>query len=305
MLSIRKLALKPFILFCHSRRERRRFGRNFPTRWLSQDSLVSDDLAAHVEVEGKEAVGPDFLERMVGARDAAVKKASMFRTASISITAYFLLAILSIDLPISVFGVSLVRVGGLNELLLISSSIMGAFAAFYASKTATLEAAIKAAININYKPPMANFYRAAYLPNDYAFLFYPTYSPHLVWGALKLKHSFASIAAALVFIFAVLVSVLVFRAYVTWWVWSSPSTENLLLNTLIWLSPLLDVASFLFLLPYIVPMPHRDYFKLHQLEALKDYYPAAAMTLKAELYDEGSMDRIRLRNEGFLPPFKQ
>lgn len=293
---------KPFVLLAYRLRERRRFKRNFPTRWLSQDRLVQDDLDAHAELEGSASVGDDFLATMAGARDAYVKAALRYRTASLAITGYFLLAVLSIDMPVSAFGIVLERVSGLNELLLISSAILGAFSSFHASKTATLESAIKAVINLKYKPPLLNFYRTAYLPNEYSFLFYPSYSPHLVWDPLKIKHAAASTIAALTFIFVALICMFAFRGYVTWWVWSSPTSENLLLKAAIWIAPVLDLGSFLFLIAYIVPLPHRDYFKLQQLGALEDLYPADFSKLQSDMYDDGTADRTRLREAGFLPP---
>ena len=283
-------------------RERRRYNARTPLRWASQGQLIEADIRLHVEVEGSSIVDEDFVDRMSSARDKVASTASKISYAGYAVSAYFLLAILSVNLDISVFGVTLKRVAGLNELLLIGSAIAGALATWHRVRAMTLDAAIKAAIGLRHEGPLKYVYQAAFLPSEYMAVFTPNYSPHLIWSPWKQRFVTATSIIALIFIFGALAVATGFRLYAAYWVWSAPSTDNVFLRISVLLAPLVDLASVSYGLMYFLPLPHRDYFLDNKVVWLREFYPADADRLLGYLYDESVRDRMRLEEDGHLRP---
>jgi hypothetical protein len=284
------------------KRERERYSRRTPLRLASQAQLIEDDIKHHADVEGVAVVDDGFIERMASARDKVAATAAKYSYAGYAVTAYFLLAILSVDIEISAFGVTLKRVAGLNELLLIGSAITGALAIWHRVRVISLDAAIKAAIDLRHEGPIRYTYGAAFLPSQHVNMFNPNYSPHLVWSPWKQRFVMGTSIIALLFIFSALFASMGFRIYAAYWVWSTPSTPNGLLRIAILIAPVVDMAALAYGMMYFLPLPHRDYFLDNQAVALRERYPEAADTLLSELYDEGIRDRIALEEAGHMPP---
>lgn len=271
-------------------------------RLASQAQLIEDDIKHHADVEGMAVVDDGFIERMASARDKVAAIAAKYSYAGYAVTAYFLLAILSVDIEISAFGVTLKRVAGLNELLLIGSAVTGALAVWHRVRVISLDAAIKAAIDLKHEEPIRYIYSAAFLPSNHVNIFNPNYSPYLVWSPWKQKFVMGTSIIALIFIFSSLFAAMGFRIYAAYWVWSAPSTQNGLLRIATLIAPIMDLAALAYGMMYFLPLPHRDYFLDNQAVALRDRYPEAADRLLSELYDEGIRDRMALEEAGHMPP---
>lgn len=286
-------------------RERRRYNIRTPLRWASQAQLIEADIGDHVDVEGRSVLDDGFVERMADAREKVASTAAKYSYASYAVTAYFLLAILAVDLDISAFGVTLKRVAGLNELLLIGSAFTGALGTWHRVRVITLDAAIKTAINIQHQGPIRYVYGAAFLPSEHVAVFTPNYSPHLIWSPWKQRFVMYTSIVAVIFIFGALAAITGFRLYTAYWVWSSPSTENTILRLGILVAPLLDLVTVAYGMMYFLPLPHRDYFLDNKVMWLEDRYPDDATKLREHLYGESVTDRMKMEEAGHLPPYQK
>lgn len=293
---------RPFVLLAYRWREARRQRKNFPIRWLSQGRLIHDDLIDHGDVEGAPVPNAEQLTLWCEQRDKAKESAAKLHAAGYAITAYFILTYFAIDIPISIFGVELKKVPGLNELLLIVSATMTAMSFQSLLRANVLEAGIKAAISAETNGPLVYMQRVALLPSEFLPFYNPFYSPHLVWSKTKIHIFKVFIAVALLLIFSLLIGAIIVRYYIYWWVLQNPSIESPILQTGAFLAIVVDILITLGALMYLLPLPHKDYFLLHQLESLKPVFPKEAAKLSDRLYSESVRDWLLLDEMGYRPP---
>jgi hypothetical protein len=295
-------ACRPFVLFGYWRREAKRHRNNFPIRWLSQGRLIHDDLVDHADVEGCAVPDSKKLALWCEQRDKAKESAAKLHSAGYAITAYFILTYFAIDMPISVFGVELKKVPGLNELLLIASTTLTVMSVQSLLRANVLEAGIKAAISAETSGPLAYMQRAALLPSEFLPFYSPFYSPHIVWSKTKIRISRVFIVLAVILVICLMIGAITMRYYIYWWVLQNPSIESPILQTGALLAIVVDILVTLGALMYFLPLPHEDFFLLHQLESLKHVFPEDAARLSDQLYSESVRDWIHLDEKGYRPP---
>lgn len=284
------------------RRRRRRELQKYPVRWLTPESIIFQDIIYVRDEDGDDVVSDRFVDLMSAARKDLADSISRRSLLSLTIGVYIALTILGVDFPVSLGGFELKKVPGLTEGLLVLADLIGLSAVARMVNMSVVSAAIKGAIAGHIDPGVRYFYRSALLPNELPMFFQPTYLPHITWGRAKSVLNFVYVAIAITFVVSLVVGFVGFRAWAFAFVLDHPSISQSVSVAAIVATVALDVISILLLWMFVLPLPHRDWQMLQEMELHDQFSPDKGQAFRRAAYREDIEDVLAMERKGYLKP---
>ncbi len=286
-------------LFKFKRRRAARARKRIPIRWLTHWRLVSDELKLMYEIEPKK-FNEKFLEKNLQTYEAI--KQSNFKLALLqfSIIIFLILSTFEIDLPLTAFGFKLTTTPGLNELLIVLVSVITASTIGKSISIITLLSTIRTLVPIIYKNEFTYFYMLNSNVDDMPAYFRPSLSPHIVWAKIT------SFASSFMVLFLVAKTLIVLGASIVWRyfvyieIWTNPTISAQLAKSTVSISIILDVASLVVVMIYVIPMPHRDYLVNQTMELAEQMGLEAKNQALQDIYGEDLDDEADMIVKGYI-----
>ena len=170
----------PFVIARFRLLERRDHRRRNPTKWHSSGELIAEDLA-HYEGEGADAFFTyEKLKELANSRDKQAERIQANNRLNFTILVFLIAQYVSIEMNISVFGVSIKKAPGVTEALLTFLILNELFVSVQARNQYIIESTIKFLINKTVDPEIKNITLAQYIPNEQFGPYVPYNLPFLI-----------------------------------------------------------------------------------------------------------------------------
>lgn len=283
-------------------RRMQRSYRNFPVVWRTMSALVAEDVALLREVEGDSVVGEDLLNRLVAARDAVITTTRRWSVISAILTFYLLTSSYAIDLHLTVEGISLRETPGLREILILVIAIIGVSLLPRVLNIHRLNGAISGLANLVFPTQLQQIVRSALFPAEPPSLYATTMQPHLIWSPPLIGFARLTGLFWLLFSLAAAAAIVWMRVTIYMHAWSNPTISPQLTHIIVSLASAIDLAIVVVQLSHIVPVPIRDWKRLHELDLAGQDSIAIYQRLSAALYEDDIADVQRMRASGYLEP---
>lgn len=287
-------------LSAYRKRLRKYENLRYPVRRVSQAILIQNEIHAAREVDGDAAVGQDFLDRTVAARDETLAQIARRTGIMVLLGIYLLLQAFSISVELPVQGLQLDKIPGSRELALLVQTILAATILARTLNVLVLNSAIKAAIRATYPQSVWYFYDAAWFPTEVLPLLRPVYDPRLLpMGGKRLFVPFMT-ATLLAMLLGLIGTYIVTRGIVFFDLWTRPSLPLPWTYFVVVLSAAVDLTSTIYIAFYFFPFKHRDYDLNEAFETWDQINPAVAQKLREEAFGAQIEDEERMRVAGLL-----
>lgn len=283
------------------RRRLKRYERiRIPSRWRSTAALIAADLPLAKEVDGDDVFGKELLGTLSAGREQIDKKLAQRASISTILTVFLVSQALAFDLNVSVLGVALKPAPKIYEILILVSALITAWTLPLIANRHVLSVAIKALIHNVYPASATYLVERAQLPDEPPYVFLPTYQPTLIWSKFKSRYAWFTIAYLTILIAMSMVFAGVTRYFIYMHAFEHPGFDWS--YYLLGLSVFAEISAAIFLLFFVLPLPHKDYSAFERLQVLEQINQEAALKERAELFKAQFEDTQRMKDLGYLAP---
>lgn len=289
----------PFVVVRFKWLEWRRFRTLVPTRWFSSGELIRHDLENLEGEIAKRFFNEENLQLLSSARDSLSAKIISANRLILTVFVFLIAQYVSIELDVSIFGVSIKKAPGVTEALLCFL-ILSEFMVSIVDRTKYfIESTMKIVIDKITPPEIIGLVRSRYFPFEQFGPYQPFNLPHIVPNAFL---RFTNINTAIFYLIAIIAPAL-FLFYaghilLIYNMWAQPQLGKI--------SKLLSVYLFFVLILNIVysllvrvRMPYRDWSHNQLIELTKQFHPQFLPQHYDEAWGDLSRERRRLLDLGY------
>lgn len=292
----------PPVLMRFRWREWRRQRELIPTRWLSSGELIRHDME---HLEGETAThffSEDNLRQLSADRDSLNAKINTANRLIFTVFLVLTAQYVSIELDLSIFGISIKRAPGVTEALLCFMVLAQFLVSIIARTNYFIEATMKVVIDKITPPEIVTLVKSRYFPIEQFGPYQAFNLPHIIPNSFT--RSLNLNAAILYFFIIIAPAVILFY------------TLHILLIYNMWSQPQLGVVSkflsvylffvmginFIYVLLIRVRMPYRDWSHNHVIELTEQLHPQHLSQRLDAAWGDISRERLELIKLGYLSP---
>ncbi|MDC9824346.1 hypothetical protein PRN20_11425 [Devosia sp. ZB163] len=280
-------------------RYRRRNADNFPTVFRVPGSLISEDIRRLKEID-PELDGIALLEKLAAQRSEILQTSRRWSLVSLLLTAYLLLASFSIELTVSIEGVSLAKTPGLREVSVLIIAMIGVSLLPRALNVYQLGMAISGLARAYYPPELHPFLHSAYFPAEPPSPYYTRLQPELIWSSWFGLFVRASGYFWYAFGASILVLIVWARITIYVFVWSNPTIDPLITKGIVGVAAAIDAAWLSVQILHMLPVPMTNWARLHELEIAQSIESPEARKLSRALYADDLRDIKEMERLGYF-----
>ncbi len=289
-------------------RRRRHYNQIFPVRWLTASKLIAVDVERSFEIYGSAEINDKLLTRLIESRNLTLTLIRRWTGIGTILTLYLLLSSFSIELPLSVEGISLKNVPGLNECLLFITTLISLVVLPASLNNVRLSASISAIERLLAPISLGPIVHSANFPSEPPLIYNPTLQPNISWTIFIRFISLMSIIFWLLFFFVAIIGILVSRIQVYGYVINNNALPDYIVSFIVFFAVTVDCCLLILLLIHIAPLPHRDFSVNDEIDIARQVNQETYNRLLKKYFGQINVDAESLRAEGFLsesePPLK-
>lgn len=289
----------PFVILAFKRRERRRFNKAYPIRWLTSYQLLAEDLNYYEPEATGQSIDKSFADETSSNLNDIRSSANKYFTISLAIFAFLAAKSLSVDLDIDVMGIKVKEFKGVSEILFIIGTFLSLRSGMLIAKAKTFENYLHYFINSKVEPTLRQYFTIKYIPWYYFGIYFPVNQPHITPNKFNSSVSkYVSIAMLISLISFLFIYIGI--AFIAFYHVVIAATLGKYTYLLMGFCAAVYLVLYVYLFIVFSKFPYRDYINSHRLELLEQVNPSALDLFRKELYLEGIQDRIDLEKRGYL-----
>lgn len=250
------------------------------------------------DVDGDEAVSVSLLENARKGREQLDKIIAQRTSISMLLTIFLIAQALAFDIPVSVVGITIKPAPRIFELLIAISALLMAWTYPLIANRYLLSSLIKHTIQNIYPDSVGYLHERSLLPDEPPYLYNPSYQPTVVASKGKQIYTSFTVAYLLFLIVVTSVATLIGRVIIYKFAFMNPSFEYS--HYFLALCIFVEVSATMYLLYFILPLPHRDYALIERFQVLDQINPEQAERERSEAFRVQREDRQRLIDLGYM-----
>lgn len=292
-------AAYPFVVLRFRWLEFRTFRKLAPTRWLSSGELIALDLE-NLEDQAAESFFTEArLSELADARDKLREKTVSGNRINLTVFVFLLAQYVSIELDVSIFGVSIKKAPGVTESLLCFLILSEFLISILSRNEYLLESTMKVIIQKITPPELKSIRYTEFFPMEQFGPYQPFNIPQIIPNAFMRA---ANINTAVFYLIAVLTpaAFLFYAGHIAliYNLWSQPQLGSLSKFLAVYLFMVLAINAAYALLVR-VRMPYRDWTHNQVIELTRQFHPGDLGKRYEEAWGELHRERRRLLDLGY------